>query len=57
VASVAFRRFDRREASAWLGQDPGEDSFSLAELLARRGSIRPVIGAESGPAERTGMYL
>jgi hypothetical protein len=57
LASVAFRRFDRRGAGAWLGQDPGEGSFSLAELLARRGSIRPVIGAEPGPTEQTGMYL
>jgi hypothetical protein len=57
LAAVEFRSFERREARAWLGEDPGPGQFSLAELLARRGSLRPIIGTEPATTTGTGMYL
>jgi hypothetical protein len=57
LANVHFGAFDRAEAEAWLGRDPGPGTeFTLAQLFQRAGGTRQVAQVERTP-ERVGLYL
>jgi hypothetical protein len=57
LANVHFGPFDRAEAEAWLGRNPGSGAeFTLAELFHRAGSTRKV-DAPARRAEPVGQYL
>jgi hypothetical protein len=57
LANVHFGPFDRTEAEAWLGRDPGPGAhFTLAELFHRVGATRRVDAARR-ESEAVGQYL
>jgi hypothetical protein len=57
MAQIHVGRLPRAEAVAWLGTSSGigPDGATLAELLARRGALDPII--EDRPDEPIGLYL